>query len=346
MEDEKNFEEENLEGLDQQQYDEMLDQIYQKYNLKPKENNSNPGLLIMKGDKLLTEKEKDKHFKTLGEGKTTKSEEITFIPFPKTEKNIAREKFHQQEEIEKEFEKKEKEEIIAQLRLNSKNIGNTKKKSNIVIFVPTNKKQKSQDSKPVTLQIRLLDSSTLNTVFQSEDNIEEVLDYILQTVTNDGNTINTDYTSGINLLILKKKYSLQELKSKTLKEVGLYPRGMVFVLKDLKGYHMKNEPSFIVYDKVIIPKYQLVGDSREEKEKFKEKLKTKEMEQKMKEKKEEKRLKEKLLLEINEKKKETHSKVGQNIKFPKKELTEKQKKKELEKIRIRMEEEKKERKLK
>jgi hypothetical protein len=137
--------------------------------------------------------------------------------------------------------------------MNSKNIGSTQKKTNIVIFVPTNKKQKSQDSKPVTLQIRLLDSSTLNTVFQSDDNLEEVLDYILQTVTNDGNTINTEYTSGINLLIFKKKYSLQELKTKTLKEVGLCPRGfeflkktknlgIVFVLKDLKGYHMKNEP--------------------------------------------------------------------------------------------------------
>jgi hypothetical protein len=45
-------EEENLEGLNQQQYDEILDQIYQKYNMKPKENDSNSGFLILKGDKI------------------------------------------------------------------------------------------------------------------------------------------------------------------------------------------------------------------------------------------------------------------------------------------------------
>jgi hypothetical protein len=60
----------------------------------------------------LTEKEKEEHFKHLGEGKTTKSEEIKFIPFPKTEKNIAREKLYQLEEIEKKMKKKKKKKLL------------------------------------------------------------------------------------------------------------------------------------------------------------------------------------------------------------------------------------------
>eukprot|EP01080_Neovahlkampfia_damariscottae_P007143 gene7143-11456_t len=341
-------EEEELEGLNQEEYDDLLHQIYQKYNLKMKEKNSNEGMVIKVGDKSLTEEERNKYFLSLGEGKKLNPEEIIFVPLPKGEKLKAREKFHEMEKTQKEEERKEKERILEQLRVNSKNIGKTKKKNfkqeNFIIYAPVNKKQKSIDSNPVTIQIRLLDSTRLNAIFQTDDLLTEICTYIIQMMTNHGNDINSDYTSGLTLSIFKKMYTLEELEKTTIKEAGLSPRGIVYVIKEIKGFKTEKNQSYnIIYDKVIVPKYQLIGESKEEKEKFKQKMEIQKEEKKKLEKEEEKKQREKIMYEINEKKKSSMHLPTSKTKEIKKELTEKQrKKKELERIRAQMKQNQKE----
>jgi hypothetical protein len=158
-------------------------------------------------------------------------------------------------------------------------------------------------SKPCVLQIRFLDGSTVKTRFHSEDKLSVVADYVMQFINQRreelrkrqkrGEIIDIEqdfeaYDAGIRLSILfpRKKFDNRTLSTTTIKESGLFPKGSIAVERDdsAYGYKYKENRSEKVYVPINYLKanapWRLRGDSYEEKEKFRKKMRETELQEK------------------------------------------------------------------
>lgn len=203
----------------------------------------------------------------------------------------------------KQYKKQIKEEMKKQLSKEVK-----KKPVEDVIYSPINSVPISPSSVPCALQIRMLDGEVLKAEFQSEDLLTTVCEYVCSQGEGEW------YKLGIVLSTVfpRRKYSLEEMQKLTLRDVGLVPKGNVVVEKQHNGFILKQEPKYkYVYENNVcsvidvcsaipVPAWRLRGESQEEKEKFKEKMRLKEIEEKKQEKLKKKRDLEKVRKQIEE----------------------------------------------
>jgi hypothetical protein len=174
-------------------------------------------------------------------------------------------------------------------------------------------------SKPCIVQVRLLDGTNVKAKFQSEDKLSVVTNYIIQHITQQREEkrkkkeqVNeeeyTAYDDGIRLSVMfpRKKFDNRTLDTTTIEQAGLFPQGSVAVERDdsAHGFKRKEDEPFKAYVPIdyleAVAPWRLKGDSHEEKEKFRSKMRVKEIQEKEREKKEKKKELEKIRIQMED----------------------------------------------
>ncbi|KAL0480968.1 hypothetical protein AKO1_013627 [Acrasis kona] len=221
-----------------------------------------------------------------------------------SEKVMYKKKLAEEEQNKIKEERNLKQQEISRLR---SEMGKTHKTRMQVADDEVNKNIVPTTGKPCTIQIRLLDGVTFKTSeFTTQDKLSDICDCIFAHSKEIGAF--DEYNNGINLITSfpRRKFTNESMEATTLEQAGLFPSGTVNVERDTEnnnGYKIKQQVFIDPRRLEAVASWRLKGDSFEEKERFKNKLRDEEISRKEKEKIEKKNELKRLRMQLEEDKK-------------------------------------------
>ncbi|KAL9655399.1 hypothetical protein ABK040_011240 [Willaertia magna] len=247
------------------------------------------------------------------------------------DKKKFKEKLLEKEKENLKMELLEKEKLIKQLRNDPYVKGNKKKINNsnmeIDIITINNEDNNKIEYDPCIVNIKLLNNENIKITFNGNDKLITIINYLYHSIYSNNNNLNKEEDNEINylkLIIFNKIYDKHNINNFTLKQVGLYPKGSLFLSIDTingidknliikKEDYNKEEINNLKLLEEYNNKYKLKGDSYEDKLKFRERQTLLEKEKIKKEKLEKKRELELIRMKLKEDKLERMEKLNKKL---------------------------------